>query len=411
MNLLLRFYDPTAGSILLDDVNIRTLNIRWLRAQIGYVGQEPVLLAGSIYDNIAYGIDLKTLRQSSHERNADESDEKILKKMVLAAAKLANAHNFIMTLPQAYDSKVGVNGASLSGGQKQRIAIARALVKRPAILLLDEATSALDSTSERLVQESIDKLQQSRMQTTLVIAHRLSTIRNADMIAVVNNGRVVESGTHNELLLKRGLYCDLIHGGVEVSDETGNEVEKAASFGRGRANSKAKSVQSRSESRESRLIEAFRKPASILGDYSVGEDEAEDLSKARNRLWSMAKQHTVELYIGLGSAAGFGAISPLLGLCFGLMYSVLYVNSATTMKKEAAIIAVGFFILGFGKLLFSVLVHGSLGAVSSHDMIDNSVGICMLKFQSILLILNFFNCVLDVCCITQILKISILGMD
>ena len=372
VNLLLRFYDPTAGSILLDDVNIRTLNIRWLRAQIGYVGQEPVLLAGSIYDNIAYGIDLKTLRQSSHERNADESDEKILKKMVLAAAKLANAHNFIMALPQAYDSKVGVNGASLSGGQKQRIAIARALVKRPAVLLLDEATSALDSTSERLVQESIDKLQQSRMQTTIVIAHRLSTIHNADMIAVVNNGRVVESGTHNELLFKRGLYCDLIHGGVEVSDEAGNEpiIEKIAvkSIGSGGANIKPKSVKSRSESRESRLIEAFRKPASILGDYTVGEDEAEDLSNASNRLWSMAKQHTVELYIGLGSAAGCGAISPLLGLCFSLMYSVLYVSSATTMKKEAAIIAVGFFILGFGKLLFSLLVNGCLGAVSSHGV-------------------------------------------
>ena len=369
VNLLLRFYDPTAGSILLDNVDIRTLSIRWLRAQIGYVGQEPVLLAGSIYDNIAYGIDKDTPRQSSSERSANESDEKILRKLVLAAAKLANAHNFIMSLPQAYDSKVGVNGASLSGGQKQRIAIARALVKRPAILLLDEATSALDSTSERLVQESIDKLQQSRMQTAIVIAHRLSTIRNADMIAVVNKGRVVERGTHNELLLKRGLYCDLIHGGAEVSDEAGNDVEKMASSGRGRANSKTKSTQSRSESCESRFMEAFLKPSTILDEKTNREETAEDLSKASNRLWNMAKQHTLELCIGLGSAAGFGAISPLLGLCFGLMYTVLYVSSETSMKKQAAIIAVGFFILGFGKLLFSLLVHGCLGAVSSHSII------------------------------------------
>ena len=369
VNLLLRFYDPTAGSILLGNVDIRTLNIRWLRAQIGYVGQEPVLLAGSIYDNIAYGIDKDTPRQSSSERSANESDEKILRKLVLAAAKLANAHNFIMSLPQAYDSKVGVNGASLSGGQKQRIAIARALVKRPAILLLDEATSALDSTSERLVQESIDKLQQSRMQTAIVIAHRLSTIRNADMIAVVNKGRVVERGTHNELLLKRGLYCDLIHGGAEVSDEAGNDVEKMASSGRGRANSKTKSTQSRSESCESRFMEAFLKPSTILDEKTNREETAEDLSKASNRLWNMAKQHTLELCIGLGSAAGFGAISPLLGLCFGLMYTVLYVSSETSMKKQAAIIAVGFFILGFGKLLFSLLVHGCLGAVSSHSII------------------------------------------
>ena len=383
MNLLLRFYDPTAGSILLDDVNIRTLNIRWLRAQIGYVGQEPVLLAGSIYDNIAYGIDLKTLRQSSHERNADESDEKILKKMVLAAAKLANAHNFIMALPQAYDSKVGVNGASLSGGQKQRIAIARALAKRPAVLLLDEATSALDSTSERLVQESIDKLQQSRMQTTLVIAHRLSTIRNADMIAVVNNGRVVESGTHSELLLKRGLYCDLIHGGVEVSDESTYEPKRTGFSGHDEDVIES-AAQAGSESHEGRIDEAYRKPFSTPGSNTKADSL--DLSNASNRLWSMAKQHILELCIGLGSAAGSGAISPLLGLCFGLTYSVLYVNSATTMKKEAAIIAVGFFILGFGKLLFSVLVHGCLGAVSSHSVIliyaIFAMGIWLVNFNS-----------------------------
>ena len=201
MNLLLRFYDPIEGAVLLDNVDIRTFNVRWLRNRMGYVGQEPVLFAGTIADNIAYGVD----------RQVDGVQDAVtLRKRIEAAARLANAHDFISSFPQGYDTDVGANGGSMSGGQKQRIAIARALIKQPAVLLLDEATSALDAASERIVQQSIDDLQASKAQTTIIIAHRLSTIRNADRIAVVSEGRIVELGTHDELVALNGLYSDLV---------------------------------------------------------------------------------------------------------------------------------------------------------------------------------------------------------
>jgi ATP-binding cassette subfamily B (MDR/TAP) protein 1 len=185
------------------------------------VGQEPVLFTGSIADNIAYGLDPAVVKDADlqlfshahgHEDEGAEGEakRKALRARIVAAAKLANAHDFITELPEGYDTDVGSNGASMSGGQKQRIAIARALIKEPSVLLLDEATSALDAASERIVQESIDRLQQSKAQTTIVIAHRLSTIRNADKIAVVSEGGIVELGTHDELLAKNGAYADLI---------------------------------------------------------------------------------------------------------------------------------------------------------------------------------------------------------
>jgi ATP-binding cassette, subfamily B (MDR/TAP), member 1 len=200
INLLLRFYDPQSGEVLIDGRNTNQMNIRWLRSKIGYVGQEPVLFSGTIADNIAYGLDLH------YEKDMTAQE---IRQRVVEAAKLSNAHDFIELFPAGYETSVGTNGVALSGGQKQRIAIARALVKRPAILLLDEATSALDAASEQMVQQSIDSLQQSRAQTTIIIAHRLSTIRNADRILVVDKGEVVEIGTHESLLSNDGLYSIL----------------------------------------------------------------------------------------------------------------------------------------------------------------------------------------------------------
>eukprot|EP00898_Chlorokybus_atmophyticus_P008646 jgi/Chlat1/8783/Chrsp90S09249 len=190
ISLVERFYDPQAGRVLFDGVDIRNFNVKWLRSQIGLVSQEPVLFGTSIRANIEYG-------------NPGASFDDIV-----AAAKAANAHNFIVNLPEAYDTQVGERGIQLSGGQKQRIAIARAVLRNPRLLLLDEATSALDSGSERLVQEALDKLMQNR--TTLVVAHRLSTIRHADRIAVVREGKVIEIGTHEELLkIPDGAYAAL----------------------------------------------------------------------------------------------------------------------------------------------------------------------------------------------------------
>jgi len=191
--LLERFYDPNSGVIKLDGVPLPDLNVSWLRSQIGYVGQEPVLFSGSIGENIAYG-------------KPGASQEEIE-----AAAKMANAHDFIMEFPDKYDTDVGSQGDQLSGGQKQRVAIARAMMKNPAILLLDEATSALDNESERIVQAALDDLLKKFNRTTFVIAHRLSTIRDADMICVVNKGKIVEQGTHDDLIAigPEGLYYKL----------------------------------------------------------------------------------------------------------------------------------------------------------------------------------------------------------
>lgn len=188
-DLVPRFYEPHKGRILLDGIDISELDLNFLRVQIGIVPQETILFSGSIRNNIRYG-------------KLEATDEEII-----AAAKSANAHDFIIKLPQGYDTIVGERGIGLSGGQRQRIAIARAILKNPRILILDEATSALDTESEILVQEALNRLMKNR--TTIVIAHRLSTIKNANKIFVISNGRIVERGTHSQLMKLGGLYSSL----------------------------------------------------------------------------------------------------------------------------------------------------------------------------------------------------------
>jgi len=252
------------------DVDVKELNIRWLRSQIGYVGQEPVLFQGSVQENIARGRQMnidtplltlqEAMQKSEDEDRADggrgspcaalcnscmfclqsapssttqqhkpvpnveddvelgvhrtkgdkgSAEPAIVADDIIEACNAANAHSFITSFTDGYDTEIGEGSIMVSGGQKQRIAIARALIKKPAVLLLDEATSALDAASERIVQESIDALAQTKAQTTIIIAHRLSTIRNADKIVVIDKGEVVEIGKHDELLTKQGLYAQL----------------------------------------------------------------------------------------------------------------------------------------------------------------------------------------------------------
>ncbi|KAI0227963.1 ATP-dependent translocase ABCB1 [Lamellibrachia satsuma] len=197
------FYDPTHGSLLIDGHRLGEYNIAWLRAQIGLVSQEPVLFNCSIAENIAYGdnsreVPMHEITEAARQANIHN---------FIVALPQANIDNFTVSLPQGYETNVGDKGVQMSGGQKQRIAIARALVRNPKILLLDEATSALDTESEKLVQDALDRAQQGR--TSIVIAHRLSTIQNADCIFVIKNGRIVEMGTHSQLVAKRGVYFEL----------------------------------------------------------------------------------------------------------------------------------------------------------------------------------------------------------
>ena len=196
--LLERWYDVDGGSMLLDGVDVRSLSVRWLRSQIGLVSQEPVLFSGSVGWNIGLGAGEggETAAQGAYGPSTEAA--------VMQAAKLANAHSFVSEMPSGYATEVGEKGVQLSGGQKQRIAIARALVREPPILVLDEATSALDAESERVVQAALDELLNGGQRTTIVIAHRLSTICNADKIAVVSGGKVVEEGPHDDLVCREG---------------------------------------------------------------------------------------------------------------------------------------------------------------------------------------------------------------
>ncbi|KXS97430.1 hypothetical protein AC578_8822 [Pseudocercospora eumusae] len=218
LGLLERFYEPTCGSIRLDGRELKDLNLHWLRKQMAYVGQEPTLFNTTIFENIRHGL-IGSTASLGHVTAED-------KRLVIQAAKIAYAHDFIMALPQGYDTEVRNKGQSLSGGQRQRIAIARAIVSDPKILLLDEATAALDTQSEKVIQKALDNAARSR--TTIVIAHRLSTIRHADNIIVMQDGKVVDQGVHEALLARQGLYAELVNKhelSTTVADHDGKITE------------------------------------------------------------------------------------------------------------------------------------------------------------------------------------------
>ena len=198
INLVSRFYDVDRGRLSIDGVDIRKIRLHDLRSQIGVVPQEPVLFSGTIADNIGYG-------------NPDASLSEIME-----AARAANAHQFIMAKTDGYDTPVGERGAGLSGGERQRIAIARAILHDPKVLILDEATSSVDVETEKQIQESIGRLVEGR--TTFAIAHRLSTLRNAHRLVVLEGGRIVEIGTHDELLQRDGRFAELLRLQRDVSE-------------------------------------------------------------------------------------------------------------------------------------------------------------------------------------------------
>ena len=205
--MLPRFYEPTEGSVTVDGIDLRDIKLNNLRRNVGAVMQDIFLFSTTIRDNIRYGAP-----------NAKESE-------IVAVAKAANAHEFILAFADQYDTVVGERGVSLSGGQKQRIAIARALLRNPAILLLDDSTSSVDIATEYQIQEALSILMENR--TTFIIAHRLTTLKNADQILVLDNGRIAESGNHDELLLRDGLYAEIydlqLRSQEEYQSGEGNE--------------------------------------------------------------------------------------------------------------------------------------------------------------------------------------------
>ncbi|KAF8783917.1 hypothetical protein HU200_000367 [Digitaria exilis] len=329
--LLERFYDPSAGEVTLDGVDIRRLRLKWLRAQMALVSQEPVLFAASIRENILLG-------------KGDATEEE-----VVAAAKAANAHSFISQLPRSYETQVGERGIQMSGGQKQRIAIARAILKSPKILLLDEATSALDTNSERIVQEALELASMGR--TTIVIAHRLSTIQNADMIVAMQSGEVKELGSHDELIgIENGLYSSLVH--LQQSKDLVDADKQPSSQHMSRCFSAA----SKSSSTQS------------LGDAKDdGNQENPKLPVPSFRMLLMLNapewKHAL---MGSLSAIVFGAIQPVFAYAMGSMISVYFSTNHEEIKKKSRTYALISVALGLLTLLVNIGQHYNFSAMGEY---------------------------------------------
>ncbi|CAN7079894.1 unnamed protein product [Brassica oleracea var. botrytis] len=335
ISLLQRFYDPVAGEILIDGVSIDKLQVKWLRSQMGLVSQEPALFATSIKENILFG-----------KEDATMDD-------VVEAAKASNAHTFISQLPNGYETQVGERGVQMSGGQKQRIAIARAIIKSPTILLLDEATSALDSESERVVQEALENASIGR--TTILIAHRLSTIRNADVISVVRNGHVVETGSHDKLMENiDGQYASLVR--LQQIEKEDSSVNMSVNVQTGPISDPTKDL--RSCSRVSTLSR------SSSTNSVTGSSIVKNLAKVEKpplpsfkRLLAMNLPEWKQALYGCISATLFGAIQPVYAFSLGSMVSVYFLTSHDEIKEKTRIYALSFVGLAVVSFLINISQH------------------------------------------------------
>ncbi|KAH7655238.1 Xenobiotic-transporting ATPase protein [Dioscorea alata] len=330
ISLIERFYDPKSGEVLIDGINIKDFQLRWIRGKIGLVSQEPVLFSCSIRDNIAYGRDDATTEE------------------IIAAAELANASKFINSMPQGIDTMVGELGTQLSGGQKQRVAIARAILRDPRILLLDEATSALDAESERVVQEALDRVMTNR--TTVIVAHRLSTVRKADTIAVLHGGKIVEKGSHSELLEDRnGAYSQFIRLqelDQELNHNVQSEDDKFITLGEAGRQLSSQTSLHRSISRGS-FGSSSRRSLSIPFGIPIGleiqdggpEDPDMEMPCKQppvplQRLVHLNKPELPVLILGAAAAIVSGVLLPIFGLLLSNIIETFY-QPPPKLKRDA----------------------------------------------------------------------------
>ncbi|XP_042456470.1 ABC transporter B family member 4-like isoform X1 [Zingiber officinale] len=359
ISLIERFYDPQAGEVLIDGINLKTLRLRHIREKIGLVSQEPVLFGTTIKENIAYGRENATLEE------------------IKRASELANAARFIDKFPNGLDTTVGEHGTQLSGGQKQRIAIARAILKDPKILLLDEATSALDTESERIIQDALSRIMSER--TTIIVAHRLSTVRNADTITVLHEGKVVEQGSHSTLIKdSNGAYSQLIRlQAIHREEENSTENERrgpkidatksnSASFGRISLNRSCSRGSSLGGSSRHTFNLGFGLPGSVDvqdGNFMVEEDKErltghDKLGKNTpvRRLAYLNKPETPILILGSIASAVYGVVFPVFGILISSSIKTFF-EPAHELRKHARFWALMYLILGLIALLSSAFQY------------------------------------------------------
>ncbi|CAD5165795.1 unnamed protein product [Musa acuminata subsp. malaccensis] len=376
ISLIERFYDPNAGEVLIDGINLKEFQLKWIRGKIGLVSQEPVLFASSIRDNIAYGKDNATVEE------------------IRAATELANAAKFIDKLPQGLDTMVGEHGTQLSGGQKQRVAIARAILKDPRILLLDEATSALDAESERIVQEALDRVMANR--TTVIVAHRLSTIRNADTIAVIHRGSMIEKGSHTELLKNPdGAYSQLIRlqeVNRDADNVNGHDSEKSDVWiGSARSSSKKmsfhRSISQGSSGRQSSshsFQAAVGLPVGIDVQDITSEKMDPEIPNERSnevplrRLAYLNKPEIPVLMLGSFAAIVNGVIFPMYAILLSNVIKAFY-EPPHKLRKDSNFWSLMFLVFG-GISLIALPARSYLFGIAGSKLIRR---IRLMTFQKV----------------------------
>ncbi|KAF3937554.1 hypothetical protein ABW19_dt0204241 [Dactylella cylindrospora] len=331
VGLLERWYEPLSGSIKLDGKELKEYNVRWLRSQMRLVQQEPVLFAGTVFENVAKGL-------LDHQRSLPETEQR---KLVEEACVLSNAHDFIMQLPDGYDTQVGERAGKLSGGQKQRVAIARSIISNPRILLLDEATSALDPKAEKVVQEALNRVSEGR--TTITIAHRLSTIKKAENIAVISEGVVVEQGTHDELVALDRHYAALVR-----AQDLGDRGEKSSGWN---------SDQEDGEEEDGELILSRTKTIASKAEASAAAKKAATEGTLRYGILRcivilLAEQQGMYLQMALVVllCAMAAAVYPAQAILFSRVFNV-FTLTGDEATEEANFWALMFFVLAIGSVV------------------------------------------------------------